>query len=81
MCTLLVMSWHQVDGVTFENNSDPATAWGAAPAEGDGGSDLVMRSTGDGQVRNIIFLNRLVIVVICMPPMSCTLLVCFALSA
>lgn len=56
------MPWHQVDGVTFEDNSDPATSWGADPAEGDGGSDLVMRSTGDGEVSSSIRSSRCIIV-------------------
>lgn len=50
------MSWPQLDGVNYENNSDPATAWGADAAEGpvaSQGSDLVMRNAGDGEVRKM----------------------------
>lgn len=46
-----------MDGVTFENNSAPATTWGTDEAEAvadNQGSDLVMRSTGDGEVRNLL---------------------------
>lgn len=53
-CHYIYNGQNQVDGVTFENNSAPATTWGADEAEAvadNQGSDLVMRSTGDGEVR------------------------------
>lgn len=44
----------QVDDVTYEGNTEPASEGGAEDADDTQGSDLVMRTTGDEAVSSAV---------------------------